>query len=106
MQGQRAQIVELVEYHLVTECCNSYCQAPIRIKITRFKEVVIFGKEIQKHQEQKVCSVTKVGEIVVPPHMLVINKLAENEYRKDNRVIIIVKFVREAPEDESLPDDE
>lgn len=106
MQGQRAQIVKLVEYHLVTECCNSYCQTPIRIKITRFKEVVVFGKEIQKHQEQKVGGITKVGEIVVPSHMLVIYKLTENEHRKDNRVIVIVKFVWEAPEDESLPNDE
>jgi hypothetical protein len=69
-----------VEYHLVSESCNGYCQAPICIKITRFKKVVVFRKEIQKHQEQKVGCVTKVGEIVVPTHMLVIYKLAKNEY--------------------------
>lgn len=79
MEGQRAQVVKLVEYHLITESCNSYCQTPIRIKVTRFKKIVVFGKEIQKHHEQKVGSVTKVGEIIVPPHVFVIDELAENE---------------------------
>lgn len=106
MKCQRAQIVKLVEYHLVTECCNGYCQAPICIEITRFKEVVIFGKEIQKDYEQEVGSVTKVSEIVVPPHVLVVYKLAKNKYRKDYRMIVIVNFVWEAPQDKSLPDDE
>lgn len=76
MKGQRAQIVELVEYHLVSEGCNSYCQAPISVEITRFEHVVVFREEIQKQYEQKVGCVTEVREIVVPALLFVIYKLA------------------------------
>ena len=37
MESQRAQVVHLVEDHLVSECCHSYCQTPVSVEKAGFK---------------------------------------------------------------------
>jgi len=94
MERQRAQVIYLMEHHLISESSDSDSQASIRVEKACFKQEIGFGVNLKENNEQKICSVAKVRHVIMPPLLLVVDPFSKYQKGQKCAVVVIVKTIR------------
>ena len=102
MESQAAQVIDVVEYHLVPKSSDGNSQSSVCMQETRLKQGLILRQDRKEQNQKRISGVAPIGHVVMPTLRLVIYPFAEHHRRLENGMEVVVQIVRVSAQYEDM----